>query len=343
MTLTDHSTVNGGARSELGYWELGVGPGQPHLVRAEALPGGVFSVGGPAGGARPLLTIAHLSDLHLCDTQSPARGEFLDRWSDPDSPLREALGIIGSYRAQDCLTVPVGVAMVDAVNRVAAGPVGGAPVDAAIVTGDVIDSAQANELGWYLTLLDGGTIVPDSGSASRYEGVADLDFWHEAFWHPDAAVHADGTARRDRPGALFGFPLAPGLLDAARRPFHSPGLSVPWLAVHGNHDQLVQGSILPLGPFAQAPLADRKAVDVPGHWSLEQIAQFCGAADSTEQISLDRWGEMITRAITPDPARRIITRGEFVAAHFAGPPVRSDTDSGRLIPATRITATTTAG
>ena len=310
MTLTHRTSISGGPRSPLGYWELASAPGEKHLSRND------FLVGRMPVESRPLLTIAHLSDLHLCDTQSPARGEFLDRWSDPDSPLREVIGIIGSYRAQDALTLQVGAAMVRAVNNVRVGPVGGAPIDWAITTGDVVDSAQHNELGWYIDLLDGGHITPDSGSTARYEGVADHDEWDAAFWHPDPAQFPDGSPRLDRPRGLFGFPDAPGLLDALRQPFDSPGLNVPWLAVHGNHDQLVQGNIPAAGEFRQASMSDLKAINVPAHWTPEQVARFCGSIDSAEQSGLDQWGEMVTRRITPDASRRTIDRAEFVSAHF---------------------------
>lgn len=312
VTLTSRTTIIGGRRSALGYWELAAGPAEAHRARTDLLarPGAV-----PAESV-PLLTVAHLSDLHLCDSQSPARGEFLDRWSDLDSPLREHIGIIGSYRPQDCLTVQVGVAMVAAINAVGTGPVGGAPIDWAIPTGDVTDSAQRNELGWYITLLDGGEIVPDSGSPDRYEGVAAADDWHEAYWHPDPAHAGDGSLPPDRPRRLFGFPEAPGLLDALRQPLRSPGLAMPWLAVHGNHDQLIQGNIPGLGEFARASLADRKATGVPATWTAEQVGQFVAAIDASEPWALDRWAELPTRPVTPDPRRRTITREEFIAAHF---------------------------
>ena len=313
MTSTHRSTVTGGRRSALGYWELAAGPGEAHRSRTDLVRGpGVL----PADSV-PLLTVAHLSDLHLCDSQSPARGEFLDRWSDLDSPLREHIGIIGSYRPQDCLTVQVGAAMVVAVNAVGTGPVGGATIDWAITTGDVTDSAQTNELGWYIALLDGGEIVPDSGSPDRYEGVADADDWHEAYWHPDPARRPDGSLLPpDRPRRMFGFPEAPGLLDALREPFRSPGLAMPWLAVHGNHDQLIQGNIPGVGEFANAAMADRKATGVPATWTPEQVGQFAAAIDASEEWALDRWAELPHRLITPDPRRRTITRPEFLDAHF---------------------------
>jgi metallophosphoesterase (TIGR03767 family) len=313
VTLTSRTTIIGGRRSALGYWELAAGPAEAHQARTDLLarPGVV-----PVDSV-PLLTVAHLSDLHLCDSQSPARGEFLDRWSDLDSPLREHIGIIGSYRPQDCLTVQVGAAMVAAINAVGTGPVGGAPIDWAIPTGDVTDSAQRNELDWYTTLLDGGDLVPDSGSPDRYEGVADADDWHETYWHPDPARRPDGSLLDpDRPRRLFGFPDAPGLLDALRQPLHSPGLAMPWLAVHGNHDQLIQGNIPGVGEFATAAIADRKATGVPASWTAEQVAQFAAAVDASEQWALDRWSELPNRLITPDPRRRTITRQEFIDAHF---------------------------
>ena len=51
------------------------------------------------------------------DHQSPGRAELVDRFSDPDSPLRATVGIIGTYRAQELFTYQVAEAMVRAVRR----------------------------------------------------------------------------------------------------------------------------------------------------------------------------------------------------------------------------------
>ncbi len=77
---TDRRALLGGAPNEGGYRTLAFGPGEPHVERTELSPA-------PAGGAavESLLATAHLSDLHVCDSQSPARVEFLDRFADPDS------------------------------------------------------------------------------------------------------------------------------------------------------------------------------------------------------------------------------------------------------------------
>jgi hypothetical protein len=46
-----------------------------------------------------LATFIHLSDLHVCDSQSPARLEFLDRYADPDFETRKSIDYVGTYRA----------------------------------------------------------------------------------------------------------------------------------------------------------------------------------------------------------------------------------------------------
>jgi hypothetical protein len=85
----------------------------------------------------------------------------------------------------------------------ATGPVSGRPLDLAIVTGDMTDSAQANELHWLAAILDGGPVHPDSGDLGRFEGVGSLDRHDPAVRHPDGGP---GDVARDRTA----FPLAPG-------------------------------------------------------------------------------------------------------------------------------------
>ena len=53
---------------------------------------------------KTLLVMHHLSDLHICDAQSPIRPELLDRWADPDSPIRDQVGTIGTYRPHSFLS-----------------------------------------------------------------------------------------------------------------------------------------------------------------------------------------------------------------------------------------------
>ena len=47
-----------------------------------------------------LLQIVHLSDIHICDAQSPARVEALDRYADPHNPSSALIPLVETYRAQ---------------------------------------------------------------------------------------------------------------------------------------------------------------------------------------------------------------------------------------------------
>ena len=295
-------TVRGGSPGTGGYRALEAGPGEPHQDRRD-----LAESPGVVGDA--LLTVAQVSDLHLCDAQSPARAELLDRWADPDSPIRDEIGEVGTYRAQELLTAQVADAMVRAVNGVTHGPVAGAPLDLTVVTGDNTDNAQANELTWYLAILEGGSVRPDSGDLARWEGVADGVTVDERFWHPET----DGP---DLPHGRFGFPRVPGLLTAARAPFDTSGLRMPWLAVHGNHDRLLQGTVPAAGHLRAASTGHIKPIAVPEHWTIDGVKKLIDGLNACEPSALEALSGMRNRRVTPDPGRRIVSRAEFIGAHF---------------------------
>ncbi len=263
----------------------------------------------------PLLVMHHLSDLHVCDAQSPIRPEFLDRWADPDSPYREQVGVIGTYRAHSMLSAHVVEAMVQSLNKVNRGPLSGHSVHAAIVTGDTTDNAQVNEVNWYLALLDGQSVRPDSGTFDRYEGVMDdgADHYDVKYWHPHGtpAGKEDDQAR-----ARYGFPVVAGLLDSCRAPFNATGLNVPWYAVHGNHDALLQGTVTPNAGTQAAMIADKRYETLPSTMTLEQtLAAFNEIGPADYPPSSD--APYVT--VTADLERRAVERGEFAALHLQSP------------------------
>ena len=208
----------------------------------------------------PLLSVIHISDTHICDAQSPARVEYLDRFADPHHPAAALIGsLIGTYRAQEILTVQVLQSMIQTINKIDSAPVTGSTIDAVLITGDLTDNAQVNELHWCATLLEGGTINPDSGSPERWEGAGG-DKYSPFFWNPHGTPAGES---HDFPRALYGYPEIPELLDAVRAPFSSPGIKHEVLPVHGNHDALLQGTVAPDQFLRDLAKSDLKIFELP--------------------------------------------------------------------------------
>ncbi|NDE71557.1 MAG: TIGR03767 family metallophosphoesterase, partial [Actinobacteria bacterium] len=161
-----------GRQEHLGWRELFQDSPQAHL----GIPN--------SRDCRALLTLVHISDTHICDAQSPARVEFLDRFADPHHPLSQKIGgLVGTYRAQEILTVQVLDSLIRKINRIEHAPILGMPIQTVLVTGDVTDNAQSNELDWFLALMNGGFVTPDSGNRSRWEGVGG-DHYSPHYWNP---------------------------------------------------------------------------------------------------------------------------------------------------------------
>jgi metallophosphoesterase (TIGR03767 family) len=291
------------------YRGLIAGPGEPYLARLDVLrtsPDGTRN-----RHRRSLLFLGHLSDMHVMDAQSPARLEPMIQ--------RDHASWAGTFHPQDALTVHVIAAMVKSFAELRFSPLTKAPMSAAIVTGDSADMHSHRELRYYIDLLDGGLVDPQSG-AGGYSGV---QAFAEATW-----AYRPGDPRGGDFGN-FGFPRLPHLLEqAVAQPVRSVGLPVPWYAVYGNHDTLLFGTF---GITSQM-----RALAVGGEKSSTAdatIATMLGgyaATGSAVQRMADAWGVQTglrngLRSVPADAGRRLFEQHEFMAEHFTtagrpGPP-----------------------
>ena len=232
--------------------------------------GELLTDNGPTAEAKSLLSLIHISDLHICDAQSPARVELLDRYADPHNPMSEFVKLVGTYRAQEIMTVQTLEAMVRAINDIDHGVLTTRPIDAVVITGDVTDNAQRNELAWYLAILDGGEVHPDSGDLTQWEGVASTDpaKYDPSYWNPEATPEG---CTKDYPRALYGLPKVPGLTDAVRKSFKATGIKHRWLATHGNHDALLQGTVPANDELRAFAVADKRLAGLAPDTNLGEM------------------------------------------------------------------------
>lgn len=300
------ATVRHSSTAYRKYRTLVAAPGEPYLTRLDVLG----KEAGPdrAKNRRSLLYIGHLTDIHVMDPQGPAR---LDAMAGQSASLWA-----GVIRPQDMLTVNVLSAMTSAMAAARFSPVSGAPMAAAINTGDSADQHSDLELQWYIDMLDGGSVTPNSGKPGQYEGP---QVWQEATYayHPD-----DPTG--DEFGA-YGFPTLPGMLTAAvSQSVKSVGLPVPWFAVYGNHDTLINGTLIIDSGLRSLATGKKKAAT----WQALADNYLRGlATDASPFTKLTNtiWTQLGlasgVRDVTSDDQRKLFDNLSFMQAHLDSPAV----------------------
>ena len=252
------------------------GPGSPLIVRVDL----VGAKSGRNATRQALASWIGFADLQLADEESPLRGEWADKCGTGSNRLGSPVSS-SAWRPHETMNPHLINAHVKAANEIAnsGGPVLGAPVDFAVTMGDLADNQQYNETRLFIDLFDGGKVVdpgsglptagPEAGTflnGRRYDGVQAQDPTGSGAPLPAASAGGPPTVESPNPQDAL------RLLDIAQQPFYAEGLrsagqQMPWLAVPGNHDVKVQGTI-PDNSKAWRDLVRRYAI---GHTKLMEL------------------------------------------------------------------------
>jgi metallophosphoesterase (TIGR03768 family) len=236
-----------------------------------------------------LLSFFTISDVHICDKESPARPGYAGyNYPEPTtgptgSPPNYPIGNSSAYSGVILYTTQVldaAVQTINAVHKVT-------PFDFGIALGDAADNTQYNELRWYIDVLDGKMIYPGSG----YKGGTNVGY--------------------QKPFQAAG-------LDK----------SIKWYQAIGNHDQFWMGSakvsnyirntlvgshVLNIGPITSLP-PDFSTV-------LNERGSELGVIDGSTEF-----GELIDAGpvenfsnppkVIADPRRRSLSMKQWMAQFF---------------------------
>lgn len=186
--------------TEYGYggWQYGAGLG--YEKRFDLLPAAYN--GASVTKSAKLLNFFAMTDIHITDKESPVQGIYFG--------IRES-GIISAYSPAMLYSTQMLDAAVQTVNALNQTN----RFDFGISLGDVANNAQYNELRWFIDVMDGKNINPDSGI-------------------------------KDDP--------IPGPDNDYQDQFKAVGLdkAIPWYSTMGNHDHFWMGTNPPTEYIQQA-------------------------------------------------------------------------------------------
>ncbi len=257
---------------ENGYGRWSYGPGLAAEKRLDLMPAGYD--GAATGAAARILRFFTITDIHITDVQSPAQAIFFGY-----------KGFLSSaYSGVMMYTHHVLDAAVRTVNALHAED----PIDFGISLGDTCNNTQHNELRWYIDVLDGKHIDPDSGGRT-------------------------GAAREARAAFLDAYEAAG--LDA----------SIPWYQVRGNHDHFWTG-FLRVDDYLRKTYMGEQILDLgnvfqdPRGPDSRGIYMGCldGRTPYGDIFGVGPVSDFATppKVLAADPDRRSLSRSEWMSAFF---------------------------
>jgi len=259
-----------------GYGRWSYGAGLERERRLDLMPAGYGggSAGVAATGDARLLRFFAITDIHITDVQSPAQAIFFGY-----------KGFLSSaYSGVMMYTHHVLDAAMQTVNAMHAQD----PIDFGISLGDTCNNTQHNELRWYIDVLDGKHIDPDSGVK-------------------------DGSPRESR--AAF--------LDA----YEATGLdaSIPWYQARGNHDHFWTG-FLRVDDYLRKTYVGEQILDLgnifhdPRGPDSRGIYMGCldGRTPYGDIFGLGPVADFATppKVLAADPDRRSLSKSEWMSEFF---------------------------
>lgn len=255
--------------SQYGYGTWQYGAGIPHQKRVDLMP--LDYSGYSVTNTALLANFFAISDIHITDKESPAQAIYYGyKWN-----------IISGYSPAMLYSTHMLDAAVQTINRLHKTK----PFDFGLSLGDALNSAQYNELKWFVDVMDGKLINPDSGE-------------------------------KDDPN--------PGPNNDYQDEFKAEGLdpSINWYQALGNHDHFWMG-MFPPDQYIKDHLIGNTVMNFGNMFvdpsGLKSRGYYMGVIDGkTPNGNIVGAGPVANftkpPVIAPDANRRFISRNDFMDA-----------------------------